>query len=190
MRIAVDIDKTLLDCNSILYKIANFLLPSQSSNAKLKYKKIEEKNKSRKSFLSRISKIHNHKFYYINENAKETIEEWYGKGYEIILLSSRPASRALANALLLCINKFDIHFSQVVAACNNKTSFCKENKIDVIVDNSLDICKKCSADGIKSIFYINNKKKAQRYRKETFSVASTWDEINNIVKSFINGKML
>ena len=189
MKIAIDIDQTIFECDSFLYKIINFIMPGQSEFKKLKYKSIDEDDVSTERLINKISRIHNPKFYSINENANVVVNRLYNDNHEIILLSSRPASRALCNVLMACIKKYDIKFNQIIVECNNKSAFCKENGIDVIIDNSADTCDKCSKNGIFSICYIQDEEKAERYRSASFKVAKSWDEIETIFRKISLTKM-
>lgn len=182
MRIAIDIDKTLLDCNSFLYKLANQLISKNNNNPKnLKYKSIENIEVYKENLLNKISKIHNHNYYSINENASTIINKWFDEGHEIILLSSRPSSKSLAVVLLYCMEKFNIHYTQIITACNNKPAYCKENDIDIIIDNSFNICKVCSENGIKSIHYLPDEKIEKAKVNSNFIFAKSWNEIEIIV---------
>ena len=175
MKIAIDIDQTLLECDSILYKIFNKFGSKQDKNKKLKYKDVEEEIISEQTLLNCISKIHNHNYYKIMEDASDIIKKWKAEGHEIILLSSRPSYKSLVNTLLLCVKKFDIKFDKITIGCNNKVLFCLEKKVDVLIDNCLDICKLCCEKGVNSIWY-NKEEENVWYRK--VNNASSWKEID------------
>ena len=62
MRIAIDIDKTIFDCNSFLYKFVNTYLINQDLEKDLKYKEIDSNDYDVNSskFMNKVSRIHNH----------------------------------------------------------------------------------------------------------------------------------
>ena len=154
MRIAVDIDKTLVDCKSLLYKIINAKLSNQNGTKKLKYFEVEDRNPNIKGIISRISRMYKEEYYTMCDNSNEMINKLYDEGHEIVLLSSRPKGKSLISALIKCVNIFDIKFSKIVVSCNNKIEYCKENNIDVLVDNSYITCLNANRRGIKTICYI------------------------------------
>ena len=182
MRIAIDIDRTLLDCDSFLYKILNKIVSKQNVNKKLKYNQINEIEYCKECFLKYFSKIFDYRSYKIVENSSQVINNWFNSGNKIILLSSRPSSRELIKTLLIFFNKFNVKFHQIITQCNNKVLFCKEKNIDILVDNSFDICKNCYDYNIKGIWY--NKEKEKYYGKIPIE-AITWDEIDLEVSKII-----
>lgn len=184
MRIAIDIDKTIFDCNSFLYQFVNTYLISQSLTHKLKYKEIDlfdyDINSSR--FLNKVSKIHNPYFYSVEEEAPEVIKKWVKEGHEIFLLSSRPASKSLVIVLLKCLKKYDIPFNKIIVSCNNKAVYCKENNIDILIDDSPYICRNAKKIGVDVILYNSNKNLDNRTIPfKDIICAKSWRDLDELI---------
>lgn len=192
MRIAIDIDKTIFDCNSFLYKFVNTYLINQDVTKDLRYKEIDlnDYDISCSKFINKISRIHNPCFYSVEENAPKTIQEWLKDGHEIILLSSRPASKSLVIVLLKCLKRFNVPFSKLIISCNNKAIYCKENNIDLLIDDSAYICQNAKKIGVSPILYENNKKLGNReYDVRGLEIAKSWDQLSDIVKKKKSNKI-
>lgn len=181
MKIAVDIDKTLVDCKSILYEIINSNLSDQDGTKKLKYFEVNDTNPNIKGIISRLSRMYKTKYYTMCENSAEIINNLYAEGHEIIILSSRPKGKSLVSALIKCINHFDIKFTKMVISCNNKSLYCKNNNIDLLIDNSYVTCLSTSSRGTNAICYTKIKSKSQKEDENLF-VCHSWQEIDKKVK--------
>ena len=185
MRIAIDIDKTIFDCNSFLYKFVNTYLINQDLEKDLKYKEINANDYDVDSskFLNKVSRIHNPYFYNVEEGAPGTIKQWLNEGHEVILLSSRPSSKSLVIVLIKCLNKFEIQYSKLIISCNNKAVYCKENGVDILIDDSPYICQNAKKMGVTAILYENNKKLGNRYYDVSgLEIAKSWQQLSDIIK--------
>lgn len=180
MKIAIDIDKTLVDCKSLLYEIINLSLSDQDGTKKLKYFEVKDTNPNIKGIISRISRMYKEKYYTLCENSNEIINNLYDEGNEIILLSSRPKGKSFVSGLIRCINQFDIKFSKMIISCNNKGLYCKSNNIDLLIDNSYVTCLSTSTIGINSICYMRKVDKSCKNSKNLF-VCNSWEEVNKKV---------
>jgi len=182
MKIAIDIDKTIFNCNTVLYKLINTYLINQDLNKKLKYKVVDldEYSLYINKIIKFFSKMHNPDFYVIEKEASDTIKKWIDKGDEIILLSSRPSAKSLVGALLICLKKYEVPFTQVVVSCNNKASYCKKENIDVLIDDSHYICNNAKQIGIESIWYIAkyNNQPEKKPSIDYLKTAKSWKEID------------
>ncbi len=181
MKIAIDLDKTLFDCRSTLYQLANAIVPEIGFKAKLKYKLIEKGEKHSCGVLSKVTKIFNTDSYSEIENATEIIKNWTMAGNEIVFLSSRPAWKALKNMILTWLENFDVPFTMLAVACNNKTEFCKKYNIQILVDDSVYNCTQAAKEGIYAIHY---GKQNIPTHGNNLSLASSWKEINDYVEDY------
>ena len=187
MIIAVDIDMTILACDSLIYQIANDYF-SGHCKPKLTYTSVNDVTITKDKLINKILKTHNYKTYRVLENSTEILKKWMIEKYKIVLLSTRSAKDGLRNALLKCIIKFDIVYDQIILECTNKALYCKENKVDVIVDNSPIVCRNCKKVGVPSICYMPNLKRSEKLKKECLLVATSWDEVEQEVKKINKNK--
>lgn len=187
MKIAVDINMTILTCDSLIYKIANNYFPGHCKSTST-YTTVKDNNITREKLINKISKAHNYRCYRTLENSTEILSKWIKEGNHITLLSTGSANDEIKSCLLRCIKKFGICFSDIVLKCTNKAIYCNDNGIEIMIDNSPFICKKCKEKNITSICYIPNKKRADKLKKEGLLVATSWDEIERMVKKIITNK--
>lgn len=188
MKIAIDIDKTIIDCDSFLYKILNICQFKQSSNNKLRYKVIDNKIIYEENIIRKINKMFNSEYYYVIDDVVQVINELQANGDEIILLSRRPRIKPLINILLICLYKYNINFSKIIIGCNNKAKYCSNNKVELLIDDSYDACINASKEGVNVIVYsksyeFNNYK---RNSSNNFKVAHNWKEIDKYIKELKN----
>lgn len=184
MKIAIDLDNTMFDCDSLIYQVITSTMSAQNINKPLKYTVLnpnEEMPKGIVKSFGRMSDIDHHTEI---QNATSIIKSWKEAGSEIILLSSRPKFVAIRKMLLALFEKFDIDFNFIVIACNNKAKFCDKFNINLIIDDSFQNCKNCEIMGTKSIWFNRNATPIQknRLRNQGYLVASTWDEMDYMVR--------
>ena len=83
------------------------------------------------------------------------------------------------------VKKYDIVYDKLflVDAYNShsKTEICLECNIDVMIDDSYDVCKKLSSNGIKTI-YFREKNMKRLEENENLKEVSNWGEIYRYIK--------
>ncbi|MFQ6752233.1 MAG: hypothetical protein ACLRFL_01540 [Clostridia bacterium] len=158
MRIAVDFDKTLFDCDSRFYQLVNRFLPKSHTNT-LTYTPLN--CVERKDNL--ITKLYNKLFYFTNvdkyteyNNALRSINLLESQGHEVIILCSRPLYQLSIISLKDLARLHNIDEKRIIINCNNKVEYCKLFHIDLIIDNDPDICLEAKYSGLNSICFTNN----------------------------------
>ncbi len=157
MRIAVDFDKTLFDCDSRLYQIVNRFLPQSKNNA-LTYTPLNCVNQ--KDNL--ITKLYRKLFYFTDvkkyteyNNALRSINMLKSRGHDVIILCSRPICQLSIIALKDLAKVHHIDEKSIVINCNNKVEYCRHFKIDLIIDNNIYTCQEALNQGVKAICFTN-----------------------------------
>ena len=182
-KIAIDLDKTLIDCDSFIYWIANKYFSDAISEKELHYCFVEENyvgnNGLISKLLARFSKMANSNSYKQIKNSISVVNSWYEKGIKIYILSSRPNFASLNLALKQFFVKSNLKYNGMVVNCNNKSKFCEKFDIDLLIDNSPLICLDANIRGIRSIC-LNNKINTDKFKNIIF--ADSWNSIDNIVK--------
>lgn len=79
------------------------------------------------------------------------------------------------------LNKYNIPYDTLNLHINDKLKFCKENKIDLLIEDSYETCKELSDNGIKSIL-ITTKMNKEIETKEIIRT-NNWDEIYEEIKN-------
>ncbi len=186
-KIGIDIDNTIFTCKSYLYNLLNKVQKlNKSSHA---YKIIDvDKTKKLSNFIRVLHPILNHKKYISFPLAKETINKFYDEGYEIHLISNRPGFSIMAQATLQLLQENDIHFNKLIMGCKNKSSYCNENEIDVLIDD-MPVNLKYIDDNITTGILFKGKLKSKHpakwkrseYNKVEFS---SW----KFIDEFLSGK--
>lgn len=183
MKIVVDLDQTLLDCTSKIYQISNRFLSGRYKK-KLNFNVIDPNEKPKK-FL-RISSMQNADNYFEVENSVEVIKNWFNEGDEIILLSSRPNFSSLNATILDWLGRFEMPYHRLIVHCSNKTLFCQKENVDVLIDNTYNVCKHAAKHNVNVIFY---NPYTDRDIEEATTVKS-WNEIAECVNNLKQNKSL
>lgn len=191
-KIAIDLDKTLINCNSIIYWVANKYFADSISNKKLKYNFIDDSNIGRDSLISKMisifSKMSKPESYSFIQNAINIINSWYNQGIEIFILSSRPNFASLNNAIREFLSLSNLNYNGLVVACNNKTKFCKNHNIDLLIDNSPKICLDAQNNGLYAICYNNPR---ENKKLDNILYVNDWNDINEIItRGYIPSKSI
>ena len=63
---------------------------------------------------------------------------------------------------------------------NEKAKICKEKQIDIMIDDSLNVCKECSNIGVKALLF-----NSEYNRKvQVFQRVTSWQEIYNFIINY------
>ena len=98
---------------------------------------------------------------YIFENAvpktlvKEVFEKLRQEGHKIIIITARDkevyrCENAYETSKKLFV-KNNIKYDKLLVACHDKVPECKENKIDIFIDDRVDTCKNVSSAFITTL---------------------------------------
>ncbi|MBR2909411.1 MAG: hypothetical protein IKC11_03590 [Clostridia bacterium] len=185
MKIAIDLDGTIFSCDSFLYKVAN-KIDVGNSLQKLKYLEIDKTEEREQGVLSKTLKIFNHNYYKEIEDATTIIKKWNELKYDIIILSSRPSWKVLRSSVLNWLESFDVKFTMLVVACNNKAEFCKRYGVDILVDDKFSVCKEVALCGTKAIYLNRNREQKDRYN---IYKATDWRDVDILVQDIETNKI-
>lgn len=183
MKIAIDLDNTIFNCDSLVYQVITFTSSAQNINRPLKYHIVqpgEDQKKGKIKSFGRMSDVNHH---IEIQNATSIIRKWKEAGSEIILLSSRPNFVAIKKMIIALMEKYEVDFNFIVIACNNKAKFCKKYNINLIIEDSFQNCKNCEIFGTKSIWFYQRATETQKnnMRNKGYLVASTWNEVDKMM---------
>ncbi len=180
MKIAIDLDGTILNCDSFVFKLASLFAGRQKIRHDFSHAKISPEVRDIKPF--HMFKFLDADEYYVIENSAKYINTWRKNGAEVCILSSRPnwrVLRALTQTSLKNIGLDDV--SSLVIACNDKASYCLQNSVDILIDDSPSICKNASTLGINSLHYGKNSTYMQTRENDFLS----WKDIDRVVSRAI-----
>lgn len=154
MRIAIDLDKTIFECNSLAYKLANSFLQREKIK-KLKCTFLQpdfEENKGLiyKLICNNIAFCNYDKFFEVGD-CVEAIKRLKKDGHEIYFLSKRPDLKIFTNVIYKWFRSHHLPIKNIVVNCNSKVSFCKVLNIDMLIDDDQQTCQVAAEHGIKAI---------------------------------------
>lgn len=93
----------------------------------------------------------------VKENASDIIKKLIQNGHEIFLVTARGEKRKIfkgAEKLTLeYLKSNDIPYSKILFNCIDKATICKENGIDLLIDDSIKHCEEVRKQNIKSILF-------------------------------------
>lgn len=156
MKVAIDIDNTLLRCKSLLYKIASKLEQKGSfklSNTPIEISHDESKNFSNEKKHIIFGALGNIDKYEEIDGAVETINKLAESGHQIVFLSNRPNIRLLNNIVLTWLENKKVKYDFVIINCGNKVEFCKKHGVDLLIDDSVRNCVEAQKNGISTILF-------------------------------------
>lgn len=192
MKIAIDLDRTIFDCPSLIFNIGNSFPPKlKNFNEKLKYKMVdpvEAKRYFNNLFFLKMS--HSKNFYQVGVSVK-ILQKWASQGFEIEFVSSRPDFKAFRKATINWLERHNIKFKKLIFACNNKPKYCHLNHFDILIDDMLTNCIGAEIFGTKAI-WLKNKYNKHLHKKQPPNIygVTSWEEIDNAVQTFYSTNLL
>lgn len=180
-KIAIDLDKTLFNCNSLVYSFLNQL---NFNKAKILKHKDIQKGIYKSSVLNKVFKLFNPKKYYPYKDAIETINELYEKGYEIHLVSNRPEWKPLIAMTIESLKLHGLKYHKLIMGCNNKLAYAEQENLDYFIDNDINLCLNLlNTENTKPIYFNSSKRKTEfKLKAAGFYDFLDWKEI----KGFLN----
>lgn len=114
--------------------------------------------------------------------AKDVIDMLQKEGNELIIISARGGM--IEEMKDVAIEKFEeegIAFNKYYWKQDDKLEVAKKEKIDVMIDDSYEVCKKLSSKGIKTIYFRDKDMKVLE-QNENLKEVSNWGEIYRYIK--------
>lgn len=191
MKIGIDIDNTLTEVQdelnkaafdyaiSLGKKIENSDIPMEEieNNGDTYKKKFQFSYEELKYFLKDIQEnITNNAS--PRENVKEVIDKLKEKGHEIYIITARD-SEFHDNPYKLSkdwLDKNKIYYDKLIVNARKKSSVCKLEKIDLLIDDQLNNCLDVSNVGIQAIMITDKK-----YEYNQIIQLKEWNEIYNYI---------
>lgn len=181
-RIAIDIDDTLTNSSQLVKEYA-LLYDSKYSNEKILINRLDtilrgffDHEAIENFFLDYGMEIANK--VEIKPNAKEIIDLLRSEGHEIYIITAR-SDKYYKNSYEFCknyLNKNSIYFDKLITSKLYKIEACKEENIDIMIDDGVDTCDNLNKEGIKAFLFTSELNKD----KETISQrVSSWNDVYN-----------
>ena len=114
--------------------------------------------------------------------AKDVIDMLQKEGNELIIISARGGMiEEMKDVAIEKFNEEGISFNKYHWKQDDKLEVAKKEKIDVMIDDSYDVCKKLSSNGIKTIYFRDKEMKILE-QNENLKEVSNWGEIYRYIK--------
>lgn len=115
----------------------------------------------------------------LKPNAKKVLEK-LEKNNEIVFITSRGDKKikGTEEITLNYLKKNNIAYKKIIFNAYNKAKICKENNIDILIDDSVKLCEEAQKEGIKTILFtsIVNKNKQTNIKR-----VNNWLELEKII---------
>ena len=181
LTIGIDIDDTITNSTRVVRKYIN------------KYSNSEELKNNIEGIIRGIYVSEESKVFYkkyskqignnikVKKNAKEIINKLYDEGYRILIVTARNNNYYDDAYGFSCdyLKRNGIKFHELFVDNAYKLKLCKEEKIDILIDDSVDIVNELYDNNINSLLFtssINKNKKSKSKR------VNNWLQVYDYIK--------
>ncbi len=155
MRIGIDIDDVITDTSSSIRKYID-----KSNNKGHIYNHIEEVMRGEmptqeiKNFYKDNS-INIFRDAIVKKDASGVIKNLMDEGNEVFIITSRGEVKFSGSEQLTLdyLKAHNINYTKIIFNCFEKAGTCKENGIDLMIDDSVKFCVDIAKDDMKSILF-------------------------------------
>ena len=123
------------------------------------------------------------------ENAPEMVAKLKEEGNEIFFITARLSNIKNCNTEEITtktLKENNIPYDKLIVNASDKLKFCKENNIEIFIEDSYDTCKQLEENGIKS--YLMTTRMNEQIDSGEIERVTTWDELYNKIHNFIESK--
>ena len=120
-------------------------------------------------------------------NANKIIQKLKEEGNEIHFITARLMNIKNCDTETITknsLNKFNIPYDSLNLDIRDKLTYCKDNKIDLLIEDSYETCRELTDYGIKSILMTT--KMNSNIKNEDIIRVSNWNEIYEEIRKIIN----
>ena len=169
MKIGLDIDGVIYD----LLELHKNGIVNNEFWAQYRYDwTVEQQEEFKNKYFMDLSRTVN-----LKTGAKEIIELLKQDGHELIIITARGGwIKEMRNVMEEKFQKDELNFSKYYWAIQNKTEICKNEQIDIMIDDSPVICKEMVQNKVKTLYFRDvNREKLQE--NEYLKEVNNWGEI-------------
>ena len=177
MRIGIDIDDTITD--SWIYLIPYFEelygIPAEELLKSSPYYRSVEHLVTKEEYFYNLRELADKLMMDVplKPGAEEYLNRLHEEGNELIFITARGIEydnpyRITKNYL----RKMHIPYDKIIVGAHNKSISCREEKIDLIIDESLAHCQEVTDAGFKTLLFVNG----YNEHDEKFEHLNSWKE--------------
>lgn len=199
LKIGIDIDNTVSDTIETWMSFTEIILKEKGITPKRIYgifSTADAYGIKRGSELHNYVKLKNQelnktnwKDYKLIKDAKENLIKLKSLGYSLIFISARN-DEYFGNAYKISKDWMDyvgIPYDKIICNCEDKGLACKNEGINVLIDDGLRYCEMAVKNGCKAIYFDDENQKTKQSganNNENIFVCKNWNEIYNQILSF------
>lgn len=119
-------------------------------------------------------------------NADKVIRELNQEGNEIFFITARLTTIKNCNTNEItkkALQRNNIPYNKLIINASNKLQVCKENEIEVFIEDSYETCKQLEECGIKT--YLMTTKMNESIESGNIERVKDWDEIYNKIQKYL-----
>ncbi len=186
MRIGIDIDDVITDTSLSMKEYINkYDKTGDVSKYMVEVMRGEIPNENVKNFIKNncIEIFKNAK---VKENASTVMKRLLDTGNEIFIVTSR-GEQNYKDSVDLTLKYFEennIRYTKILFDCFEKAKICKENNIDVMVDDSAKYCSDIQEENIKGILFTSDVNKTIDTNIER---VNNWLELEEKINKIADG---
>ena len=190
MKIAIDLDRTVFDCTSLIFTLGNMFNTKKSILRNLEYTDVNPNDAITFKNTMGFTRMSKAGCYYENQNSTEILKKWKDQGIYVTFLSSRVNYKSFQKQIVEWMEAHDVKYDKLVIGCKNKPKYCRFNNYDLLIDDTLKNCEDAASLDIPSIWYINQYNyKLFNELPDDIMYSITWNGIDEIVQKMFNEKI-
>lgn len=119
--------------------------------------------------------------YTLKDHAKEVIDRIREKGHRVVIITARGYTKTKEDIIKITeayFEKHDLNVDKIVFNKLHKDEVCLENKIDIMIDDSVSTLEKIKAKGIKVLLFNSISNKEQNTNIDR---VSNWLELEEYI---------
>lgn len=183
MRIGIDIDDTITD--SWIYLIPHFTelygIPAEELIKSFPYYRSVEHLITKEEYFYNLRSLADKYMMDVplKPGALEYLTKLHEEGNELIFITARGIEydnpyRITKNYL----RKMHIPYNKIIVSAHDKSISCRDEKIDIFIDDSLVHCQEVADAGFKTLLFVN----PYNAHNETFHHINSWEEAYHYIK--------
>lgn len=186
MRIGIDIDDTLIDSCEIVEEYAYKHSKEYGDGSVIlnNIDKILRGNFTEKEMIDFFNDYacEMGRKQKVKKNAKEIIDRLKDEENSIYIITARSDRfyKDVNKYVKEFLDKNNIKYDKIITSCFYKVDVCKNEKIDIMFDDAIDICESLCNNGIDAVVF-NSKLNISKDTK--CKRVNSWDEVYNYIKN-------
>ena len=111
-------------------------------------------------------------------NASEIINKLKSECHQIVFITARLTNIKdcdTENITKATFEKYNIPYDKLIMNVDNKLEFCKQNGVEVFIEDSYETCKNLQANGIKA--YLMTTQMNRNIEDKNIERVASWDEV-------------